>query len=200
MPHLTDADKEFFKENGYLVVRGALSQNEIDAALDRVWDSIDEDRNDSESWIRKGYRTAPIGGEDVIRGTIYGNSVFAMAEEMVGEGKLHNGGGAGPHLNFPDPDREWREPLGHLDGYHTPSNGVPKGLLVHLHSVQPFIWIPLKNTAVGLLFGLAAIASGQSISDTTTWTVFPVALLPLIWDQVMNSQVKGEMSVSGITK
>ena len=83
MPLLTDADKEFFKENGYLVVRGALNQQEIDAALDRVWESIDEDRNDSESWIRKGYRTAPIGGEDVIRGTIYGNNVFAMAEEMV---------------------------------------------------------------------------------------------------------------------
>ena len=91
MPLLTDVDKEFFKENGYLVVRGALNQQEIDAALDRVWESIDEDRNDSESWIRKGYRTAPIGGEDVIRGTIYGNNVFAMAEEMVGEEKTEYG-------------------------------------------------------------------------------------------------------------
>ena len=28
MPLLTDVDKEFFKENGYLVVRGALNQQE----------------------------------------------------------------------------------------------------------------------------------------------------------------------------
>ncbi len=129
MPLLTDADKQFFKDNGYLVVRGALDQDTIDDALDKVWDSIDEDRNDPDSWIRKGYRTAPIGGDPAIRGTIYDNNVFKMAEEMVGEGKLHSGGGASPHINFPDPDREYREPRGHLDGYHTPTNGVPKGVV-----------------------------------------------------------------------
>ena len=62
MPLLTDNDREFFKENGYLVVRGALTQEEIDAALNKVWDSIDEDRNDPESWIRKGYRTCSNWG------------------------------------------------------------------------------------------------------------------------------------------
>ena len=58
MAYLTEADKTFFKENGYLVVRGALDQEAIDAALDRLWEAMDEDRNDPESWIRKGYRTA----------------------------------------------------------------------------------------------------------------------------------------------
>lgn len=129
MAHLMPQDKAFFKEHGYLIVRGALTQDAIDAALDKVWESLEEDRNDPVSWIRKGYRTAPIGGEDVIRGTLYGNNVYAMAEELVGEGKLNTGGGAGPHINFPDPDKEWREPMGHLDGYHTPTNGVPKGVV-----------------------------------------------------------------------
>ena len=127
MAYLTEADKTFFKENGYLVVRGALEQEAIDAALDRLWEALDEDRNDPESWIRKGYRTVPIGGEDVIAGTTYNNRVFAMAEELVGKDKLNSSGGAGPHINFPDPDREWREPGGgHLDGYHTPTNGCPE--------------------------------------------------------------------------
>ena len=47
MAYLTETDKAFFKENGYLVVRGALEQEAIDAALDRLWDALDEDRNDS---------------------------------------------------------------------------------------------------------------------------------------------------------
>ena len=130
MGYLSDADKTFFKENGYLVMRGAVEPETVDAALDRLWGALDEDRDDPESWIRKGYRTVPIGGEDIIAGTTYNNRVFAMAEELVGKDKLNTGGGAGPHINFPDPDREWREPGGgHLDGYHTPTNGVPKGVV-----------------------------------------------------------------------
>ena len=129
MGHLTAEDTEFFKENGYLVMRGALEQEAIDAALDRLWEAMDEDRNDPESWIRKGYRSVPVGNEEVISGTTYNNRVFAMAEELVGKDKLHTRGGAGPHINFPDPDRKWREPGGHLDGYHTPTNGVPKGVV-----------------------------------------------------------------------
>ena len=70
MAYLTAEDKAFFKENGYLVVRGAVEPEVVETALDRIWESLDEDRNDPESWIRKGYRTVPVGSEDVIRGTI----------------------------------------------------------------------------------------------------------------------------------
>ena len=129
MAHLAAADKQFFKENGYLIVRGAVEPAVVDAARDRLWEALDEDRNDPDSWIRKGYRTVPIGGEPAISGTTYNNRVFAMAEELVGKSRLNASGGAGPHVNFPDPDRKWREPGGHLDGYHTPTNGVPKGVV-----------------------------------------------------------------------
>ena len=44
MPYLSDADKEFFKENGYLVVRGAVEPETVGAALDRLWEALDEDR------------------------------------------------------------------------------------------------------------------------------------------------------------
>jgi len=127
MAYLKTADKEFLKEHGYKVVRNVLDQKVIDEALDVLWANMEEDRNNPETWIGKGYRTVPVGGHDAIKRTVYDNPVFAMAEEMVGEGLLHTSGGAGPHVNFPNPDREWREPRGHLDGYHTPTNGVPKG-------------------------------------------------------------------------
>ncbi len=127
MAYLTIADKEHFKEHGYVVIRGALDQQVIDDALDMLWNNVEEDRNAPDSWIGKGYRTVRIGGEEAIRRTVYSAPAFAMAEDMVGKGTLRNEGGVTPHLNFPNPNQEWREPRGHLDGYHTPTNGVPKG-------------------------------------------------------------------------
>ena len=44
MAYLTAEDKAFFKENGYLVVRGAVEPEVVEAALDRIWESLDEDR------------------------------------------------------------------------------------------------------------------------------------------------------------
>ena len=201
MGHLTAADKEFFKENGYLVVRGALEQEAIDAALDRLWEAMDEDRNDPESWIRQGYRTVPVGSEEVISSTTYSNRVFAMAEELVGKDKLHTSGGAGPHINFPDPDRKWSEPRGHLDGYHTPTNGVPKGgSSVRSLWLPRFILIQSKNRAADLLSGQEVIGFGQNTSDTMTWIAFQGAPHRLIWDRATNSPVRQAMFVSGIIR
>lgn len=146
MAYLTAADKEHFKEHGYVVVRGVLEQKVIDDALDVLWANMEEDRNDPDSWIGKGYKVVRVGSEDAIKCTVYDDPVFAMAEEMVGKGTLQTDGGAGPHLSFPNPDAEWRQPGGgHLDGYYTPTNGVPKGTVgaftigatVYLGKVEP---------------------------------------------------------------
>ena len=182
-------------------MRGALEQEAIDAALDRLWEALDEDRNDPESWIRKGYRSVPVGNEEVISGTTYNNRVFAMVEELVGKDKLHTRGGAGPHINFPDPDRKWSEPGGHLDGYHTPTNGVPKGVVgaftlgatVYLDTVE-------KRGGGDLLSGQEVIGFGQNTSDTMTWIAFQGVVPRLTWDRVMSSQVGQAMSASGIIR
>lgn len=127
MAHLTKADKDYFKEQGYVVIRDALHPQVIDAALEVIWNNVEADRNVPDSWIDKGYQAFDIGGTDALKRTIYTEPVFAMAEEMVGKGTLNTDGGVTPHLNFPAPNSEWHPPTGHLDGYYTPSNGVPKG-------------------------------------------------------------------------
>src|SRR5215467_4462308 len=64
----------------------------------------------------------------LILATLHEAPVFAMAEEMVGTGQLNPNTGPGPHLVFPSGDPEWKLPgVGHLDGYYTPTNGVPEG-------------------------------------------------------------------------
>ena len=145
MAYLTAAEKGHFKEHGYVVIRRVLGQKVIDDALDVLWTNIEEDRNEPDSWIGKGYRVVRIGEEEAMRRIVYTDLVFAMAEEIVGKETLKTKGGASPHLNFSDPTLEWHEPTGHLDGYHTPTNGVPKGTVsaftlgvtVYLGKVEP---------------------------------------------------------------
>ncbi|MSS72938.1 MAG: hypothetical protein EXS64_15815 [Candidatus Latescibacteria bacterium] len=128
MPHLTAQDKTFFKEHGYLVKNDVVPERMISSALDVIWEHMkDVDRNDPATWIKKGYRVVPCGQNDTVKATLYEAPVFEMAEELVGKDRLVRGGGAAPQLNFPDPDQEWKPPGGHLDGYYTPTNGVPEG-------------------------------------------------------------------------
>ena len=132
MPHLTSADKRSFKENGCLIVRGALTAAQIQAAQDALWTGIDADRDDPATWIEAGPRTPVPAHHPAIRAAVHESPLFAMMEEMVGEGQL-NSGRAGPALVYPSKDKAWSLPeRGHLDGYYTPTNGVPEGTVGYM--------------------------------------------------------------------
>lgn len=128
MPHLTDADKTFFKKNGYLVKHDLLTDQQLSDALDVVWENLDCKRDDPASWINASPNHPPIGAHPAIRATLYETAVFEMAEELVGKGKLNNSTNPGPHFRYPTGETDWETPKGgHLDGYYTPTNGVPEG-------------------------------------------------------------------------
>ena len=132
MSHLTFEDKDVFKENGYLIKRGVLSDAQVQAARDALWDGIEADRNKTETWVQAGPRVPCPGSHPAIRATVQESPVFSMMEEMVGVGQL-NGGGPGPHLVFPSGGDEWTGAKhGHLDGYYTPTNGVPEGTVGYM--------------------------------------------------------------------
>ena len=58
-------------------------------------------------------------------------SIFDLVPE-IGKGQL-NAGGPGPQLVFPAGDDDWQERKhGHLDGYYTPTNGVPEGTVGYM--------------------------------------------------------------------
>jgi ectoine hydroxylase-related dioxygenase (phytanoyl-CoA dioxygenase family) len=133
MPYLTHADKAFFKENGYLVKRNVLTQAQIAAAQDALWEGIQADRQKPETWIEAGPRVPCPSSHPAILATVYEAPVFAMMEEMVGKDRLNRGSGPGPHLVYPSRDQEWSLPRhGHLDGYYTPTNGVPEGTVGYM--------------------------------------------------------------------
>jgi len=128
MPYLTADDKAFFRENGYLIKRDVLSHTQIQDAQDALWSGIQADRNDPATWVNAGPRVPVPSSHPALMATLHEAPVFAMAEEMLGTGQINPNTGPGPHLVFPSGDQEWKLPgVGHLDGYYTPTNGVPEG-------------------------------------------------------------------------
>ena len=133
MAFLTDDDRAFFKENGYLTRTDLLSQEQIDTARDALWEGIEADRDDPNSWVGAGPRVPVPSSHPAIRSTVMESAVFEVTEELVGKGQL-TPGAPGPHLVFPSGDNEGTMPVhGHLDGYYTPTNGVPEGTVGIFH-------------------------------------------------------------------
>ena len=54
---LTDADRAFFDEHGYLVVRDLIPSEQVAAVVDAIWEFLDFDRHDPDDWYREPHRT-----------------------------------------------------------------------------------------------------------------------------------------------
>ena len=125
---LKDDQKAFFKENGYLVLNDTLTDDQVESGVEAIWPHIDADRNDPSTWIGAGPISPKCGDDPALLATLYESPVYEAAESLVGKGKLTRPGSFGPKLNFPTGETRWSAPGGgHLDGYYTPTNGVPEG-------------------------------------------------------------------------
>ncbi|MCY4063115.1 MAG: phytanoyl-CoA dioxygenase family protein [Chloroflexi bacterium] len=51
---LTQEEMAFWHENGYVIVRDALPQANLDAVVDIIWEFMEMDRDDPETWYRLG--------------------------------------------------------------------------------------------------------------------------------------------------
>ena len=80
MSYLTFEDKDFFKENGYLIKRGVLSDAQVQAARDALWDGIEADRNKIETWVQAGPRVPCPGSHPAIRATVQELSLIHISE------------------------------------------------------------------------------------------------------------------------
>lgn len=128
MPHLIDEDRAFFKTNGYLIKHDLLTQDQLETALTVVWENLDCDRDDPDSWTKPGLSSPRIASHPAIRSTLHDSPAFAIAEELTGKSTLNEGANPGPQFRFPAEDKTWeRSSRGHLDGYYTPTNGVAEG-------------------------------------------------------------------------
>ena len=49
---LTEQDLAFWHENGYVIVQNAVPQRNVDAVIDILWEFMEMDRDDPETWYR----------------------------------------------------------------------------------------------------------------------------------------------------
>ena len=52
MPVLTQDELAFWRENGYVILRNAVPQANVDAVVDALWAFMEMDRDDPDSWYR----------------------------------------------------------------------------------------------------------------------------------------------------
>ncbi len=127
---LTHFQKQAFYRDGYVVVPGVVPRVMVDAALRAINHSIGEGIPAADlPTIRQRSYASEIAGNPVITGLFNNTPAFALAESLIGAGKFRPATGGQIALRFPSMQDPPGPPRPHLDGMHTPYNGVPEGTI-----------------------------------------------------------------------
>jgi len=127
---LSYAQKKDFYDNGFVQVRGVVPRVMVDATLRAINHSVGQGMSaDDMVTMRSQTYCRELTGTPVITNLFNATPAKALAESMIGVGNLKPVGGGQIALRFPGLQDPPPEPRGHLDGMHTPTNGVPKGTI-----------------------------------------------------------------------
>lgn len=128
---LSREQAEFLRQNGYVVLPQAVSPEMVSRAKRAInaamGQGIPPDQLhiwNSQSFFPQLARTEPISD-------LFNESdVLPTLRGLMGESKVSKAGGGQIALRFPrELEAEVRPPHPHVDGMHSPNNGVPKGTL-----------------------------------------------------------------------
>jgi hypothetical protein len=128
--HLTYFQKQAFHRKGYVQVCGVVPPIMVDAALRAINHSIGEGiPSEQLATIRSQSYAKELQQAPVITDLFNRTPLYSLAESLVGEGKICPVSGGQIALRFPSMQDPPGQPSPHLDGMHTPYNGVPKGTI-----------------------------------------------------------------------
>lgn len=127
---LTYAQKQEIFKNGFVKVPGVVPQVMVDEALRTINSSVGEgmDMDDMVTFRSRSY-CPELQGSSVITNLLNQTPAWELAESAIGEGKIVRPTGGQIALRFPSTQDPPPKPGGHLDGMHSPHNGVPKGVI-----------------------------------------------------------------------
>lgn len=127
---LSHVQKQEFYQKGYIHVPGVVPQVMVDRAVRAINASLGQGMDPAQVPIYSARSYCPELQQDpVITDLLNKTPARALAESAVGEGKIQPVSGGQIALRFPrllDPPPE---PHPHLDGMHSPNNGVPAGTI-----------------------------------------------------------------------
>lgn len=125
---LTHLQKQSILDDGYVHIPGVIPQAMINRALHAINHSIGEgmDAEEMQTMRSRSYCTE-LQQEPVIMDLLYKTPAWSLAESAIGEDKIKPTSSGQIALRFPSLQDPPPKPGPHLDGMHSPHNGVPKG-------------------------------------------------------------------------
>lgn len=127
---LTEVQTRGMYEDGYVVLPGAIPRERVDAALHAINHSLGEQGLAPEKLTQ--YRSQSycpeLQGTAAISGLYNDTPLRAVAESLIGRGKVRPVRSGQVALRFPNTDVP-RAPGAHIDGMYSPTNGVQKGTI-----------------------------------------------------------------------
>ena len=140
MTYFSYEEKIFFKQNGYIVKPNTVTLELIEQALEVIWQHIDADRYQAESWINAGPKgNLPCTNHSDIKALLDNSHQISMAEELVGQGSLKVANYPFCKMIYPTGKTDWQLPdRGHMDGYTRPGqvDTFTLGITLNLNDIQ----------------------------------------------------------------
>ena len=128
---LTTQQKEQMRRDGYLILPNAVPRERIDAALHAVYHAMGKGipADQLTTWQSQSF-FPDIARSPVVADLMNQSDLWPACAELLGEENVSQPNGGQLALRFPrEPGAEARPPGPHVDGMHSPHNGVPKGTL-----------------------------------------------------------------------
>lgn len=127
---LTHAQKQTFYQQGFLKVAGVIPPVMIEAAVRAINASLGQGIDPAQVPIYQSRSFCPeLQREAVITDLFTKTPALPLAESLIGQGKIQPVGGGQIALRFPTLQDPPNPPRPHLDGMHSPNNGVPAGTI-----------------------------------------------------------------------
>ena len=128
---LTPAQKADFRRDGFVHIPGAIPTELAEAALHvlnyRLGRGVPADQ--LRTWQSQSF-FPELQGQSVITDLFNASGLLEILRALMGERNVAPARGGQLALRFPrEPGSEIRPPSPHIDGVHSPDNGVPKGTI-----------------------------------------------------------------------
>ncbi len=127
---LTPSQKAAFKEEGYLVIPGAVSRLQVNGALHAINHSLGEEGMNKKDLptLRAQSYCKEIRDDTAVTNLLNNSPVYSVAEQLIGVGNVQKPTAGQIALRFPRPPGvDPPPPGGHLDGLGSGLNGSAKG-------------------------------------------------------------------------
>ena len=129
---LTVNQKRQIVEKGFVHIPGVVPRIMVDAALKAINHSIGEGMDKADMRTIRSQSYAPeLRNDPAIVGLLNATPAWSLAESAVGHGQLQPVRGGQIAVRFPVFQDPPAAPGPHLDGMHTPDNGVPFGKIMN---------------------------------------------------------------------